>query len=649
MFRQLFDEASDALLVVEFSENIVYANHSATSLTGQAKQTLLSMKLGDLFPKLNGARFESLARSTMSRETSPPFSININTKSAGELPVELSVTNVSLKRRPHLLFAIRDNSVRKQAVDGLQAHNQRLQEDTNFLAHTVAVRSNMIKLLHDVTAHCHEAQHFEDTLEFILCEFCRFDGWCFGHAFRPERTRRHELLEVDAYYEETPGRFKQLRDATCQQRLRQGQWLPGRVWKHRRQEYLSGARMQKELQARFGKTKRLDIKTAAAFPVRLNGDVLAIFEFFSDRHLKPNERILEIMGTIGGQLALVEQRTRTEAALRQSEARLRRLVDSNIAGVFIAQLDGNVTEANPAFLRLLGFDRNDLAVNRLNWRNQLPREYQPELKEILEALHTRRASEPRELQFVRADGSRVPVLVGTAALDSDAIRQIIAFVVDLSEIRRLEKQLLEVSDYEKQRLGQDLHDGLSQQISGIKFQMESLARALRENPACPHAQRAADLVTLLNQAEQSAHELAYGLLPMRKGKTGLAEALEDLSLLMEQLYQRKCVFNMPRPINTPDPQIAMHLYRIAQEAAGNAMKHAEAEQVKISLAQKRKSIVLEIADDGKGMNLDHLSAKSKRLGLHIMRYRAGLIDADLQIQSQPGAGTRVTCEWELLN
>jgi len=218
------------------------------------------------------------------------------------------------------------------------------------------------------------------------------------------------------------------------------------------------------------------------------------------------------------------------------------------------------------------------------------------------------------------------------------------FVVHVSNLRRLERQLLEVADYEKQKLGQDLHDGLSQQISGIKFLTETLARQLARDDH-RHAGQAADLVRLLTQAEDAAHNLARGLHPIRKEACGLALALEELSALMTQLYRRDCQFHCDPSVLIDQPQVAMHLYRIAQEAAGNAMKHGRPGRVTVSLLERRQTVVLEIHDNGRGFAASARHRRLQSLGLDIMHYRARLIGARLHIRSRPNAGTTVTCEW----
>jgi two-component system CheB/CheR fusion protein len=642
VLAQLCEQASDALLVVDSQLRLHHVNRAAVGLTGLSPATLLKRSLPDVLPEVGGLKVADWLRRNGKQKQSRPRRAKLSVRHDAGRPVEASSAALRRNGKVWHLVSIRVRYGNPAGERELKADNRRLEQDASKLEHTVTERSRLLKLLHDVTAHCHRAAYFDEALTDVLREFCRFDGWSFGHVFRPapDRSRLHA---VDVCYEEVTGRFQAFRQATRNLTLRKGQSLPGRVWSKSRPEYVSIDRFRTDLRSRGALALVLGIQTAAAFPVELNGQVLAVLEFFSDQRLRPNRRILEAMSTIGAQLAIVEQRTHSEALLRRSEARLRRLVDSNIAGVFIASHDGRVFEANPALLDMLGYTRRDLELGRLNWLRQTPPEYGRVDREILEALRLRRVSEPREKAFLRKDHATVPVVVGMAALDpEDEPSELIAFVINLADLRQLEQQILEISDYEKQQLGQELHDGLSQQISGIKFQTDSLARRLREQEH-PLAGRALDLVTHLSQAEQAAHDVAYSLMPMHKGQTELAAALDDLAYLMSQLYRRRCVFRSDNPVTLADPQIALHLYRIAQEAVGNAMKHGEPGEVRVSLSRNRHGVVLEIRDDGRGLPPEN-DRSSKSLGLDIMRYRARLIGAQLTLASKPGRGTTVRCE-----
>jgi signal transduction histidine kinase len=212
-----------------------------------------------------------------------------------------------------------------------------------------------------------------------------------------------------------------------------------------------------------------------------------------------------------------------------------------------------------------------------------------------------------------------------------------------TEVRRLERQLLEISEREKLRLGQDLHDGLGQELSGIRFRLASLANHLKRQ-SHEKAEEARELVSLLSEAEGTTHDLAQGLYPVRDEGAGLSQALEDLTIRMANLYKARCVFRQPSPPPDGPYELSLHLFRIAQEAVANALKHAAASEVVVTLRTVDGRIHLMIEDDGKGLPERVIRARGRRgLGMDIMRYRSRLIGAQLTIESAPGRGTRVVC------
>ena len=193
----------------------------------------------------------------------------------------------------------------------------------------------------------------------------------------------------------------------------------------------------------------------------------------------------------------------------------------------------------------------------------------------------------------------------------------------LAAKKRLEKQILEVSDHEKNLLGQDLHDGLAQDLSGILFLSQALAEKIAERPA-PAVEIAAKITDLLSESIRRARSMAYGLAPVSLKSKGLAIALQEMAAEITAKFAVCCrCENDDRP-PVLDSALAIHLYRIAREAAINSAKHSRAKTIIIHLAQRDSQIVIEIEDDGCGFTPD---ADHQGMGLAIMHYRAEMIDA----------------------
>lgn len=206
-------------------------------------------------------------------------------------------------------------------------------------------------------------------------------------------------------------------------------------------------------------------------------------------------------------------------------------------------------------------------------------------------------------------------------------------------IHELERQIMDIGERERERIGHELHDGLGQQLTGIAFLSKALSQKL-SNRSAAESEQATQIVALINQAISETRQLARGLQPVEVDENGLMSALETLAGNIGQLFHVQCEFHCDMPILIKDNSLANHLYRIAQEAVSNALRHGMAKHVSVELAEPRGRIQLSIHDDGIGFNPDQISNNSG-MGLQIMRYRAKMIGANLDIKSEPGQGSHI--------
>jgi signal transduction histidine kinase len=215
-------------------------------------------------------------------------------------------------------------------------------------------------------------------------------------------------------------------------------------------------------------------------------------------------------------------------------------------------------------------------------------------------------------------------------------------VRDISERKRLEQEILDISDREKRRIGQDLHDSLGQLLTGIGFKSKSLENRIAAK-GIPEADSARQIAELVTQAISQARGLARGLQPVEPKPAGLMSALEELALSMQNLFKVACIFKCSEAVRINDPAAATHLYRIAQEACNNAIKHGHAGQVIIELQRIDDAVVLTIRDDGEGF-CEPPPGAPRGMGLQIMRYRAAMIGGSVSIQRNETGGTVVRCQ-----
>jgi signal transduction histidine kinase len=226
------------------------------------------------------------------------------------------------------------------------------------------------------------------------------------------------------------------------------------------------------------------------------------------------------------------------------------------------------------------------------------------------------------------------------AMFSRAWRLICATARDVTDEKRLERELIEARDREKERLGRELHDGLCQNLAGILALSATLARKLAARND-PGEIAAAEITTLLQQAIGDARDLARGLNPAGLAQMGLAPALDALAANVKALHPVTCTFNYDRRFPRLDVASEAHLYRIAQEAVNNAVAHGRGNRIEISLRIRGQQGNLRILDNGVGIPQGPVA--SDGIGLYTMDYRARLIGASLRVLRAAPRGTIVDC------
>ncbi len=218
--------------------------------------------------------------------------------------------------------------------------------------------------------------------------------------------------------------------------------------------------------------------------------------------------------------------------------------------------------------------------------------------------------------------------------------EVLVIIRDITERKSLEQAILDVSERERQRLGQDLHDGLGQHLTGIAFLSKVMAQKLAAQ-RLPEATEANQIAALVNEAIAQTREVARGLYPVELAIHGLVSALEEFAEHITHLFRVHCQVIAEPDIAICNEAIARHLYRIVQEAVHNAIRHGAARRIAIRLSRAAENLLLHILDDGSG--IPELLGPHKGMGLHTMRYRARLLGASLDVQALPEGGTAVLC------
>ncbi|MGE3541016.1 MAG: PAS domain S-box protein [Candidatus Tectimicrobiota bacterium] len=335
----------------------------------------------------------------------------------------------------------------------------------------------------------------------------------------------------------------------------------------------------------------------------------------------------------------ISARTAAEQALRDSEARLRLLTDA--LPVFIAHIDANhrYRWTNKHYEMCLGRARDDI-----NGRHVSEVLGEPMYLLLRPHIQAALAGTTRSFETVAPalDGTRC-YLTGTYIPEvhsTGAVVGIFSIHQDITEQRALEQALLVVSEREQRRLGQDLHDGLGQHLSGLAFLSAILAQKLQEQ-GHPEAPQAARVHQLMEEAIALTRHLARSLYPLELDKADLLTALQSLALRIEDTFGLSCQVRATPLSYQPNASETIHLYRIAQEAINNAVKHGKVQQIIVHLTNTASCLRLAIIDDGTGFTAS--TPDTSGMGLRSMHYRAHMIGAALTIHSVADGGTEVVC------
>ncbi|MGA2245949.1 MAG: PAS domain S-box protein [Verrucomicrobiota bacterium] len=317
------------------------------------------------------------------------------------------------------------------------------------------------------------------------------------------------------------------------------------------------------------------------------------------------------------------------------------LVESSDDAIIGKTLDGYVTSWNQGAEAIFGYTRAEMIGKHISVL--MPDERKGEEPVILEKIRRGESVDHYETIRRRKDGRLIDISVTVSPI-RDSRGTIIGaskLARDITGRKQLEREVLEVSDREQRRIGHDLHDGLCQHLAGIELMSQVL-----ENKLAPRfkdgASRAADIARHVREAIAQTRSLARGLSPVTLESEGLASALHEHSVTMERMFGVQCDFDYDSDVVVPNHAMATHLFRLAQEAISNAVKHGKATRISIHLKSDPGRVYLGISDNGSGFAPEQVSS-ANGMGLRIMRFRAGMIGGNLTIERNAQGGMVVMC------
>ena len=326
-----------------------------------------------------------------------------------------------------------------------------------------------------------------------------------------------------------------------------------------------------------------------------------------------------------------------EEALRQSDAFYRTFLENTGTATIIIEEDTTISMLNVEFEMVTGYTRDEI-VGR-PWTRYVAEE---DIARLLK-YHVERRKDPEaaprnyEFRIITKNGELRDIFMTIAVIPGTKLS--VASMLDITERKQLEKEILDISERERQKIGQELHDDLGQHLVGIEVMTKVLRKNL-EKRSLQDAQYAGEIYSLVKEAIVKTRRLARGLCPVHLVANGLEHALSELASSAESMFGISCTLTCPTRMPVTDNTRATNLYYIAKESIRNAVEHGRADRIEVELLEEQGFVRLNVRDNGRGMDP---CAQPKGMGLRIMNYRARMIGANLRVHPGEQGGTVVSC------
>jgi two-component system, LuxR family, sensor kinase FixL len=327
-------------------------------------------------------------------------------------------------------------------------------------------------------------------------------------------------------------------------------------------------------------------------------------------------------------------------AIKENEYRLRAVLDSTLDAIVTIDHEGVIMDANPATLKMFGYRLDELIGSNVSVFMPSPHREQHGnyVSRYLETGEARIIGIGREVRGVRKDGSVFPLELAVSRIDH--LGMFCGIMRDITERRQIEERVIHAVVDERRRSAQDLHDGLGSMLTAIHLRINSLARSLAA-AGSGLAEEAGTVAGLVKKAVSQTRAIARGMDPVGPEPQDLMTSLAEMVNEVNMISGIECEFRCPEPVLIDGMAVCNQLYRIAQEAANNGIKHAECSRIVVSLVRRNGEVVLSVADNGRGIKHEDFNAAGS--GLKFMRYRAITVGGTFSISPGSESGTIVTC------
>jgi PAS domain S-box-containing protein len=346
----------------------------------------------------------------------------------------------------------------------------------------------------------------------------------------------------------------------------------------------------------------------------------------------------KMLGAVVNITEVTEQRAQRD--ILRTQARILETMREGVVLVDAASMIVRLT--NPTFERVFGYRNGELIGQSVEPLIGVPGHQRKKFERLFREQAHASGPPPVEVECVRKDGSRFMVSCVISPLSMGGTDHWLAVINDITERKRLERGIIDIANREQQRIGSDLHDGLGQELTGIALMLRSVSVQLNKEQSDARFD-VEDIIGLVNNAIENTRTIARGLTPVGADRGGLMAALQTLARRASDRYGVHVEFRdaTSLPVQLNDAY-ATHLYRIAQEALTNVVRHSAASEVSICLETVGDELQLRIDDNGRGFQ-EQATEGPYGLGLKMMRYRAQMLGGDLLLERSAEGGVSVRC------